>query len=45
MSAWNMILLRTFMTSSIPDDLVDAAKIDGAGGAKKSFSKICDSIV
>ena len=25
MSAWNMILLRTFMTSSIPDDLVDAA--------------------
>lgn len=39
MSAWNMILLRTFMTSSIPDDLVDAAKIDGAG-EPKIFSKI-----
>lgn len=30
-SAWNVILLRTFITSSLPDELIDAAKIDGAG--------------
>ena len=37
MSAWNMILLRTFMTSSIPDDLVDAAKIDGCSEYRTLF--------
>lgn len=31
MSAWNVIVLRTFFTSSIPDSVVEAAKIDGAG--------------
>ena len=31
MSAWNVILMRTFMVTSIPDSLIDAAKIDGAG--------------
>lgn len=39
MSAWHMILLRTFMTSSVPDDLIDSAKIDGAGEGTV-FSKI-----
>lgn len=29
-NAWNIILLRTFITASVPDDLVDSAKIDGA---------------
>lgn len=31
MSAWNVIVLRTFFSSSIPDSIVEAAKIDGAG--------------
>jgi len=31
MSAWNVIILRTFITSTIPDELSEAAKIDGAG--------------
>lgn len=30
-SAWNLIVLRTFFMTSIPGDLIDAAKIDGAG--------------
>lgn len=30
-SGWNVFLMRTFITSSIPVDLIDAAKIDGAG--------------
>lgn len=29
-SAWNAIILRTFYTQSIPDSLIEAAKIDGA---------------
>lgn len=28
--AWNAIILRTFYTQSIPDSLIEAAKIDGA---------------
>ncbi|MGI6634676.1 MAG: carbohydrate ABC transporter permease [Christensenellales bacterium] len=31
MSAWNVIILRTFITNTIPDELSEAAKIDGAG--------------
>lgn len=30
MSAWNVILMRTFIVSSVPESLIDAAKIDGA---------------
>lgn len=30
-SAFNVIILRTFVQTSIPDSLFDAAKIDGAG--------------
>lgn len=28
---WNVILMRTFLSSSIPDSLIEAARIDGAG--------------
>ena len=28
-SVWNMIICRTFFQTSIPDELIDAAKIDG----------------
>ena len=31
MSVWNLFMTRTFFESSIPDGLVEAAKIDGAG--------------
>ncbi|EWS82375.1 ABC transporter permease [Brachybacterium phenoliresistens] len=37
-SAWNLIVLRTFFMTSIPGDLIDAAKIDGAGEFKILFS-------
>ena len=30
-SAWYVIILRTFFTLNIPDSLIEAAKIDGAG--------------
>ena len=31
LSVWNLFMTRTFFESSIPDGLVEAAKIDGAG--------------
>ena len=31
MSSWNVMLMRTFLQTSIPEALVEAAKIDGAG--------------
>ena len=31
MSVWNMIVCRTFLQNSIPEDLFEAASIDGAG--------------
>lgn len=30
-SGWNCMLMRTFITNSIPDSLIEAARIDGAG--------------
>lgn len=44
MSAWNVILLRTFITNSVPDELVEAAKIDGAGEIR-TFSQIVIPLV
>ena len=31
MSVWNMIVCRTFLQSSIPEELFDATKVDGGG--------------
>lgn len=31
MSAWNMLVLRTFFATSIPFEIIESAKIDGAG--------------
>ena len=31
LNIWNMIVCRTYLQTSIPEDLFDAAKIDGAG--------------
>ncbi|MDD6483554.1 MAG: carbohydrate ABC transporter permease [Clostridiales bacterium] len=30
-SVWNIIVLRTFITTNIPDELLEAARIDGCG--------------
>lgn len=34
MSAFYVIMMRTYMTNSIPDEIIDAAKVDGAGEGK-----------
>ncbi len=39
-SVWNVIVVRTFMSSSIPSDLEEAAKIDGASDFRIYFSII-----
>lgn len=31
MNAWWVIIMRTFMKSSVPDELIEAARIDGSG--------------
>ena len=36
-NAWWIIIMRTFMTSSVPDELIEAARIDGAGEFKIFF--------
>lgn len=40
MSSWNVMLMRTFMSTSIPSALVEAAKIDGASEFKSFWSII-----
>ncbi len=35
---WGVIILRTFMKSAIPDGLIEAARIDGAGHFRIFFS-------
>ena len=37
MSSWNVMLMRTFLQTSIPDALVEAAKIDGANEYQAFF--------
>lgn len=39
LSAWNVMLIRTYFTTSIPDSLYEAAEIDGASQVK-IFSRI-----
>lgn len=36
-SVWNMIVCRTFLTTTIPEELFDAASIDGAGYVRYMF--------
>ncbi|MDR1061951.1 MAG: carbohydrate ABC transporter permease [Clostridiales bacterium] len=36
-SAFNIFIFRTFITANVPDSLVDAAKIDGAGEFRLFF--------
>ncbi|OUS67695.1 sugar ABC transporter permease [Paenibacillus sp. MY03] len=38
LSVWNIILVRTYMNHSIPDDLYEAASIDGCGDFKYLLS-------
>lgn len=37
LNAWWVIIMRTFMQTSIPEELVEAARIDGAGELKIFF--------
>ena len=37
-SAWNLILTRTYLTANIPDELVEAAAIDGANDLRTFWS-------
>ena len=40
MSVWNLFMTKTFFESSIPDGLVEAAKIDGAGEFRTFISLV-----
>ena len=37
-NAWWIIIMRTFMKQSVPEDLIEAARIDGAGEFRTFFS-------
>ena len=37
LSVWNLFMTKTFFESSIPDSLIEAAKIDGAGPFRTFF--------
>lgn len=37
MSAWYVIIMRTFFTSSVPESLIESARIDGAGEFRTFF--------
>lgn len=37
MNPWWVIIMRTFMKSSVPDELIEAARIDGAGEGRIFF--------
>ena len=34
LGAYNIIMMRTFLSSNIPDEVIEAARIDGAGELK-----------
>ncbi|MDO4332217.1 MAG: carbohydrate ABC transporter permease [Eubacteriales bacterium] len=40
MSGFNVIMMRTYFTSNIPEEVIDAAKIDGAGELKLLVSVV-----
>ena len=40
LSVWNLFMTKTFFESSIPDGLIEAAKIDGAGEFKTFVSLV-----
>jgi putative aldouronate transport system permease protein len=39
-SAWNLILTRTYLTANVPDELVEAASIDGANDLRTFWSVV-----
>ena len=34
MNAFNVIMMRSYLTTSIPEEIIEAAKVDGAGEMK-----------
>ncbi|NLE46497.1 MAG: carbohydrate ABC transporter permease [Chloroflexi bacterium] len=39
-SAWNLILTRTYLTANVPDELVEAAAMDGANDLRTFWSVV-----
>ncbi len=40
-SAWNIIILKTFFQTSVPDAVIESARIDGASEIKTFFKIVC----
>ncbi|MBE5040887.1 carbohydrate ABC transporter permease [Ructibacterium gallinarum] len=40
MNAWNIIILRTFFSTTIPDGIIESAKLDGAGEFRIFFQLV-----
>lgn len=40
-SAWNIIILKTFFQSSVPDAIIESARLDGASELKTFFQIVC----
>lgn len=38
LNAWNVIILRTFMKTTVPEAIIESARIDGAGEFRTLFS-------
>lgn len=39
--AWNIIILKTFFQTSVPDAIIEAARIDGASEVRTFFKIVC----
>jgi putative aldouronate transport system permease protein len=44
LSVWNLFMTKIFFESSIPDDLIEAAKIDGAGVFRTFFCIVLSAV-
>lgn len=40
-SAWNIIILKTFFQTSVPDAIIESARLDGASEARTFFKIVC----
>ncbi|MGN0178007.1 MAG: carbohydrate ABC transporter permease [Monoglobaceae bacterium] len=40
-SAWNVMIMKTFFNTSVPDAIVESAKIDGASELRTFFKIVC----
>lgn len=40
-SAWNIIILKTFFQTSVPDAIIESARLDGASETRTFFKIVC----